>query len=204
MRAYNRGATVVVREVWKGKIWSGRPLILVLDQPDLLVMFMPAGTHWVKPTTLAGGTLRIPKEEWALADSRHPHNMLIIAEPGSDHSVRLIWSETDHEFLRWYINFEDPFVRTSIGFDYMDHVLDIVVLPDLSDWRWKDEDELEEALELGILSSKRARELRYEGVRVIKMIEQRESPFDGGWLLWRPDPSWAIPKLPEGWDILVP
>ncbi|MEU3087315.1 DUF402 domain-containing protein, partial [Streptomyces massasporeus] len=25
-------------------------------------------------------------------------------------------------------------------------------------------------------------------------------PFTEGWQHWRPDPSWAVPSLPEDWD----
>ena len=31
--------------------------------------------------------------------------------------------------------------RTPIGFDYLDRLLDIEIAPDLSRWKWKDEDE---------------------------------------------------------------
>ena len=194
------GKTVVVREIWNGKVWSGRPFMLVKDEPDMLIMFMPAGTHWVKPVTLAGGTLRIPKEEWKLVEARIPIHMLVFARPGADHSIRMIWTEPKFEFVRWYINLEQPLTRTKIGFDYMDHVLDIVVKPDLSGWEWKDEDELEEAVERGLLSCHRADELRTEGMRVVEMIGEKASPFDGSWLEWCPDPHWQSPKLPQGWN----
>lgn len=199
MRRWSPGEPIVVREVWRGRVWSGRPFVLVQDRPDLLAMFMPAGTAWKKPTTLTGGTLRMPREEWALADARHPHNMLVVATPGADHSVRLIWTEEGYEFVWWYVNFEEPLARTEIGFDYMDQVLDMVARPDLSEWRWKDEDELEEAQALGIVSPARALELRAEGERVIGLIEGRRPPFDGSWREWRPDPAWPVPVLPDGW-----
>ena len=88
----NLGKTVVVREIWNGRIWSGRPFVLVEDEPDMLVMFMPAGTRWIKPVTLSGGLLRIPKEEWKLAEARIPIHMLVFARPGADHSIRMIWA----------------------------------------------------------------------------------------------------------------
>ena len=196
----NLGKTVVVREIWNGRIWSGRPFVLVEDEPDMLVMFMPAGTRWIKPVTLSGGLLRIPKEEWKLAEARIPIHMLVFARPGADHSIRMIWAEPEFKFVRWYVNLEQPLARTKIGFDYMDHVLDIVVNPDFSGWKWKDEDELQEAIELGLLSCIRADQLRTEGMRVLKMIEEREHPFDGSWLDWCPDPHWQSPELPQGWN----
>ena len=196
------GDQIVLREVWRGKVWSARPLTVVRDEPDLLVLFQPASTGWKRPVTLDGGTLRTPKEEWMLVETRHPHDTLVIATPGADHSVRLFRAEGQEEFFGWYVNLEQPFARTPIGFDYMDQALDIVASPDLSEWRWKDEDELSEAMALGLISKERARELRAEGERVIEMMERRSPPFDGSWDGWRPDPAWPVPELPDGWDIV--
>ena len=68
------------------------------------------------------------------------------------------------------------------------------VRPDLS-WSWKDEHELEAASRLGRFSPDEAAAIRAEGERVIAAW-----PFPTGWEDWRPDPSWPIPQLPEGWD----
>ena len=137
-----------------------------------------------------------------LVETRHPHDTLVIATPGAYHSVRLFRAEGQEEFFGWYVNLEQPFARPPIGFDYMDQALDIVASPDLSEWRWKDEDELSEAMALGLISKERARELRAEGERVIEMMERRSPPFDGSWDGWRPDPAWPVPELPDGWDIV--
>jgi predicted RNA-binding protein associated with RNAse of E/G family len=83
----------------------------------------------------------------------------------------------------------------------MDHLLDVVIDPDLS-WRWKDEEELEEAVRLGLLTRQAADGIRAEGERVIAQLEAREPPFCDGWERWRPDPAWPIPELPAGWDEL--
>ena len=41
------------------------------------------------------------------------------------------------EFLGWYVNLEEPFRRTPLGFDVRDLQLDILVDPERK-WRWKD------------------------------------------------------------------
>jgi predicted RNA-binding protein associated with RNAse of E/G family len=84
----------------------------------------------------------------------------------------------------------------------MDHVLDVVIDPDLS-WRWKDEEELEEAVRLGLLTRKAADGIRAEGERVIVQLEAREPPFCDGWERWQPNPAWPLPGLPAGWDDLL-
>jgi predicted RNA-binding protein associated with RNAse of E/G family len=99
----------------------------------------------------------------------------------------------------WYVNLEEPLRRTAQGFDYLDQFLDVIVKPDLSGWHWKDEDELEEAVSLGLVSKEKAAVMYIEGDRVVAWLQSGKSPFSG-WEKWRPDPSWQVPVLPEGWD----
>ena len=83
----------------------------------------------------------------------------------------------------------------------MDQLLDVVIDPDLS-WRWKDEDELREAIELGLMSQGGAEAVRREAERAIERLEARQPPFCDGWETWQPDPTWPLPTLPDGWDRL--
>ena len=62
--------------------------------------------------------------------------------------------------------------------------------------------ELAEAIALGLISGRRAKELRAEGERVVEMMGARQPPFDGGWESWRPEETWLIAELPGGWDEL--
>ena len=55
------------------------------------------------------------------------------------------------------MNLEEPLKRTAIGFDYLDQLLDIEIAVDLSSWKWKDEDELEEAVARGDYDARRMR-----------------------------------------------
>jgi hypothetical protein len=72
----------------------------------------------------------------------------------------------------------------------------------MSSWRWKDEDEFEEAIEKGIYLPEQARAIRAEGERALKRLLAREPPFDERWEDWRPDPSWQMPRITDGWDRL--
>ncbi len=121
---------------------------------------------------------------------------------GAAHAVVLFWSEVDGRFLGWYVNLQQPLRRIRLGFEYMDQALDIVVSPDLSRWRCKDEDELEEAVARGFLSAETVMAVRAEGEQVIQRIERRLPPFNEGWENWKPDPDWSLPRLPEGWEAL--
>ena len=68
------------------------------------------------------------------------------------------------------------------------------------EWRWKDEDELEQAVAYGVVPPSHAEEIRAEGERVAGMIERWEPPFSDGWEAWEPDPAWPLPQLPDDWD----
>ena len=63
--------------------------------------------------------------------------------------------------------------------------------------RWKDDDELAEAVHLGRFTAAQAAEIRSEGERVI-----REWPFPTGWESWTPPAEWQPPTLPRGWDVV--
>ncbi len=119
--------------------------------------------------------------------------------PGAKYSVLIFWDLPDMRQSSWYINLEDPLRHTAFGFDFLDQFLDVIVKPDLSCWRWKDGDELQEAITLGLISVERAAAMRKEGEKVVAYLQSGKSPFNG-WENWRPDPSWQVPVLPVGWD----
>ena len=169
----------------------------------MLALWLPAGTQWKRAVAADGTPLRLTGTEWGLADHRAPIETLRLVTPGKSHSVLLLWTEGHNEFLIWYVNLEEPLRRTAIGFDYMDQVLDIEISQDLSKWRWKDEDEFQQAQNLGLISVERAQELRAEGERVIDLVKARKSPFIGRWESWRPDPSWPIPVLSPGYEVVA-
>jgi hypothetical protein len=62
----------------------------------------------------------------------------MLAVPGAAHSVYAMWEAGNKNLRCWHINLSEPLRRTSIGFDSMDYLLDVVANPDRSEWRWKD------------------------------------------------------------------
>jgi predicted RNA-binding protein associated with RNAse of E/G family len=129
--------------------------------------------------------------------------VLMLATPGAAHSVYAM-RETGQTRLRcWYVDLQEPLRRTAIGFDTMDHLLDIVTSPDRSEWRWKDEDEFQEAVAIGVYSPEEARAIRAEGERVIELLRTGQPPFCDGWDRWSPPAEWKIPQLPDGWDRII-
>jgi predicted RNA-binding protein associated with RNAse of E/G family len=106
------------------------------------------------------------------------------------------WSQ-DGDFLGWYVNFQRPLVRTRMGYDSMDLVVDLVVAPSY-EWQWKDNEDFEAAIERGILDEALRGPIALEAERVLHLLERREGPFDPEWTTWRPPNHWATPKLPPG------
>jgi predicted RNA-binding protein associated with RNAse of E/G family len=202
---FQPGQTIVLREILQKRVRSAQPQIVVQDETDLLVLYIPVGTRWKLPFALNGGragpSSRL-KAEWILKDVEwHGLNRLMMTIPGADYSVEIFRNAADGSLRGWYINLEDPLRRSTLGFDWLDQMLDIIVSPDLSTWYWKDEDEFEEAIRLGVLSPARASTLRNEGEKAVAWLQSGKSPFNG-WEKWCPDSSWQIPVLPDGWDVI--
>lgn len=194
IRRWQPGETVALRHITTrdGTPGATRRCLVVADRDDLVALFIPGGTTY---------------KEWLphhsdpnrrLGDKVLPHDALLLMFPGRGYSVRLLWRGEERAFRGYYVNFEEPFRRTAIGFDTNDHTLDIVVQPDLR-WAWKDEDDFAARVQQGIYSEAFAASVRAEAAGVIADIEARRPPFSGGWERWTPDPAWGIPELPPTW-----
>lgn len=182
-----------------------RPVTVVCDTPELLAVWLAAGTECVKPV-LADGT---PVHEEPLATRytrRHTTRrvrwsgtgILKLARPGEPWSVWLFW-ERDWRFKNWYVNLEEPRSRWPGGVDSEDHFLDIAVHPDRS-WEWQDEDEFAQAQQDGLLDAGQAERVRAAGAAAARLIAAWGRPFSDDWESWRPDSRWRTPQLPPDWD----
>ena len=204
MRRFAPGTSVALREIWRGRVWSARPVTVVLDGDDLWMFYLPLGVRWMCPREPGGAAWhRIPHDEWELAERIwEDTHVLSFARPHDAHAT-LLFFERDWTPRTWYVNLQEPLRQTHLGFDYMDKDLDVLVELD-GTWRWKDEDELAEAIAGGLIPAEDEPRLRAEGERAVRRILGREPPFDRDWTTWRPDPTWPMPTLPNGWDRLKP
>jgi hypothetical protein len=197
--SFGPGTSIALREVWRGRVFEARPTLVVQDDPEQTMLLLPGGVRCGLPIGADGRELRLPDGEWRLElRPRGDRPILSFAWPGTPYSVLLWTAEVDRRV--WYVNLQDPLIRTTIGFDTVDHALDAVVELDRSSWRWKDEDELAEAVNDGLFTPAEAAGFRAWGERAVERILSREPPFDRNWDGWRPDPGWAVAELPEGWD----
>jgi hypothetical protein len=181
----------------------GRPQTVVSDSDGVLVSYWPIGTKWFGPDfadretamdEVVAGSVRWKIKTWQL------HNVLEIVRPDDPYSVLGFWNE-DGKFVGWYINLQDPMRRTSIGFDSRDHYLDLIVGEDLASWIWKDEHELEWGVQMGFFTPDEAIQFRQNGEAVVDLVKNGRAWW-GEWRDFVPDPSWAIPELPHGWDVM--
>jgi hypothetical protein len=168
----------------------------------LIALYIAPGTPFVASRTKPTVKNQLDGD-WALVDHKwRGEGCLWLSVPGASYSVELYWDAGRKSLACWKVNLEDPMRRTRFGFDYKDRLLDIVVSPDKSEWRWKDEDEITEAVERGLMSPERAQELYAEGKRGLDRLLANEAPFDRDWAAWHPDEAWSTPGLPDGWDVL--
>ena len=196
---FQPGEGIVLREVWEGRVFEARPTIVVQDEPEQIMLLLPGGVRCGLPIGADGRELRLPDRPWHLnVRPRGDQPILSFAWPATPYSV-LLWT-ADQDRRVWYVNLQDPLTRTPIGFDTVDHALDIVIELDRSSWRWKDAEELAEAVSDGLFTPEEAAGFRAWGERAVERIVAGEPPFDQDWVGWRPDPSWPHPELRPGWD----
>jgi hypothetical protein len=194
--AYRRasGEPVVRRDVWRGRPVVGWGGIVVSDEDDLLALYMPDGAPLGFPPEDFFGA----PHPWSGRDRWHGHGVLQLQRPGTMHAVWVFWRGPDRELSSWYVNIQEPFRRSSIGFDTQDLELDLVVHPDGS-WELKDDEKLDEWIERGRWTATQVAEIRAEGARLATRLEAGERWWDEAWAEWTPDPSWPTPPLPDGW-----
>ena len=196
------GDQIVYREVLRGRAWTGRPVTIIADTPEVVALCLQQGTRWQRCTPLDpdGDLVRCKAglEPWGLVETIYPFELtVLLIYAGDAHATHVMWN-AGHEFIGWYVNLQEPLHRTSIGFDFLDQELDMVVQPD-GTWRWKDEQHLGQAEALGLFSAEHCAAIRAEGERVVQKIQARAAPFDGSWTDWQMPGDWTIPELPMDW-----
>jgi hypothetical protein len=193
---WHAGETVVLRELWWEKLWFAMPVTIVQDSGDLVALYVPPGTEGrgaVRPPGKRDNFSTLATKEWELGPRTWERTRRLgLWRPNDPYVVS--------GFLHWYVDVVEPLRRTAVGFDFRDLELDIVVDEGLA-WRWKDQEEVDLAVELGVFTPAEADEIREVGGRVIEMIERGDAWW-WSWRDWVPDPSWAVPTLPDGWDVL--
>jgi predicted RNA-binding protein associated with RNAse of E/G family len=191
------GRVVIFRSIFRGRLLYSTPGWLLEETSAHVVTAIVPGAETLQLVTPRANVMRevaAGREQTALVPW-HTNRVVWLMPFNAAHAIGLFWNDASDEFAGYYINLQAPLRRTPIGYDSSDHVLDIVVAPDGS-WRWKDEDEFEEAIQLGLFTPNEAADIRAEGERVITRLSNL---LPTGWENWRPPPHWSVStlRLPE-------
>jgi hypothetical protein len=188
---WSSGDVVALRDIWFGSVWRAVASVVVADDGDTSVFWIPPGAPASYPVDGAGNEIRIPRRTFRRSTRWTKNPVTVVCDRRAPFTLWLFFR--DSAFDHWYVNFERYLGRNAIAYDSVDHKLDLIVQPDGS-VEWKDEAELEHAAGLGLLD---AAEVRAEAERVLA-----DPPWPTGWEEFRPDPPWPVPDLPAGWDMV--
>jgi Protein of unknown function (DUF402) len=217
---WTEGQVVIRREVLNdGRPWLEVPVIVVRDTAELLATFIAEGAPF-----------RFPPGSWPAPHGRHPwhgkehwhgHGVLMLQRPGEAHAIWLFWRGPRRTFAGWYVNIQEPFRRTGVGYDpagsdtqgydtqgcdtqrydtqgydTQDLELDIWIPLDRA-WEWKDEELLARRVEEGRFTAEQVVEIRAEGARIAAELDAGRRWWDESWAGWQPDPAWPTPSFDD-------
>jgi hypothetical protein len=195
---WREGEVVLRREVLSdGRSWLQAPVIVVRDEPELLATYIASGAPfrfppgpWPSPNGL---------HPWAGKERWHGNGVLMLQRPDEAHAVWVFWHGPERVFRGWYVNLQEPFRRTSFGYDTQDLELDIWIPAD-GPWQWKDEHLLDQRVREGRFTPAQAETARAEGRRVAAELDAGRRWWDQSWAAWTPDPEWPTPTFQPSWD----
>lgn len=192
--AWSRGEIVVRREVWRGTPWLAAPVVVVEDAPDLLVTYLPEGAGFAFPPSADGRP-----HPWSERGAWEGHGVLMLQRPREAYAVWHFWDGPGRRFAGWYVNLQEPFRRTRVGYDTQDLELDVWI-PAGERWRFKDAEKLDERIADGRYTAEQVEATRALGAAIGAMLDRGERWWDDRWTSFEPDPAWRAPALPDGWE----
>jgi len=192
---WGEGDWIVRREIWRGKPWMGTVVRVIEDRADLLVSYIPTGAPFgFPPGDWPGGP-----HPWHGRGRWEGHGVLMLQRPGEPHAIWHFWDGPERQFAGWYVNFQEPFRRTVVGYDTFDLELDIWI-PDGGPWEWKDLDALEDRVRDGRFTDAEVDHIRALVRSVASELDAGKRWWDERWREFVPEPGWEAPDLPAGWD----
>jgi hypothetical protein len=190
------GEIVLKRSIYRGQVRWTFPHRYVGEWDGRIGLYCGPGNQGKAMRRGPGGYLKRWMTDAPPFDAHWENtHVLRFERPGARHSIEIYWTP-EWEQMSWYVNLQTPTVVHGRFVDTTDQALDVLAFPD-GTWRWKDEDELAEAVELGIWTEAEAAEVRAEGERVLA-----EAPWPAGWEEWRPPSDWGPLGLPRDWHVV--
>jgi hypothetical protein len=198
--AWRAGEAIVRREVLNdGRPWFALSVYVVEDTDEHLVTFIPSGARF----GLLDGAFptETGRHPWADKEQWVGHGTLMVQRPGADHAVWHFWDGPDRTFVCWYVNLQQAFRRTPIGYDTQDLELDIVVLTDGS-WAFKDRELMEERIAQGRYTRAQVDATLALGEDLAAELDAGRRWWDERWASWEPPAEWTALSLPVGWETI--
>jgi hypothetical protein len=194
--AWRPGDAIVRRDVWRGQPWVGLASIVVQDKSDLLALYVPEGAE----VAVAEGKWPIV-HPWSNRGAWTGHGVVMLHRPGDAYSAWVLWDGPSREFAAWYLNLEQPFVRSRFGIDTKDYELDLWST-DGRTWLWKDAELLEQRAAESVYTADEIVSIKAEGARLHNEVTNDGRWWDDAWAEWEPPADWIAPRLPTGWQRL--
>jgi protein associated with RNAse G/E len=198
---WNSGSSIIIREVWERRIWTVRPVTVVADTSELIALYMMPGTICKHPRAIDGSPVsHFLPDSWVLQDREWwGGGALYLTYPGSWY-VTIGFFRDNTTISEWYVNLQTPYQRTTLGFDYLDQELDIVINSNLTAWSWKDEEKFLDAQKRHRISTEQAVWVRQVGEDIVYQLESEKFTLPTDWINWKPQVSWTVPRLPRRWQ----
>ena len=169
-------------------------MIVVADEPELLVSYLPEGAVFAFPTM----DHELGPHPWQGRGAWDGHGVLMLQRPGERYAVWHFWHGGEREFSGWYVNLQEPFRRTPIGYDTHDLELDVWI-PAGGGWSFKDDELLDVRVAEGRFTAAEAVAIRSLGAEIGAMLDAGEQWWDPSWSRWAPPPTWKVPAPADGW-----
>lgn len=201
-------STVLWRDLYRGRPRGVMPHWLLDERDGLIVSCIVPGVQGVNWSGIGMSSPQwmqhLMSMTWQVGPARWEAKRVVrMARTGEAYAVNLEWDQATGNFVRWYANLQAPYQRSRLSdgtvvVDTYDHILDVLVDPDLHA-ELKDDAELTEAVRVGLFTPSEAAAIRAASERVIANLGTLLST---GWEDWKPDPSWPLPTLPDSWNRL--
>ena len=189
---WSSGQSVVVRNVWHGRVRHAIPVVVIEDTRERFVGWTPSGARIAVPDP------RGVPIQWRLVESAWPYDAVWVHRWGESWIAQHLRPPDRADW--WYVDVVDRTRRSGLFFDSRDLFLDVVTEDGLE---IVDQEDLAEALRLGVLDPTEARWAERVAATVHELVRACAPPFDGEWTSWQPpDAAWPTPALPEGWDVV--